>query len=134
MLHLQVGSATDAYAFNDTEAKNCAIVIAGSVDAGHVSNVCGVPPEVLAAIVEEFKQARKAYQDTNQTLQELADERKRTVEGVRQTLDLTNGQIRAAFEILGERNIPSEQLASKLVEIATKFKDLQASAQGQPGD
>ena len=55
-------------------------------------NVCGVPPELLAAIVEEFDQAKH-------TLQELADERRATVENVRQTLDLTNGQIRAAFEI-----------------------------------
>ena len=124
-----------ANALGETEAKDCAVAIAGSsVEASSISNVCGVPPELLAAIVEEFTQARKAYQDTNQTLQELADERKRTVEGVRQAFDLTNGQIRAAFEILGERNIPTEQLASKLVEIATKFKDLQTGAQGQPGD
>jgi len=44
-------------------------------------------------------------------LKELADERKRTVEDVRRTLDLTTGQIRAAFAILGEKDVPSEQLA-----------------------
>jgi len=44
-------------------------------------------------------------------LEELAEERKRTVEDVRRTLDLTTGQIRAAFAILGEKDVPSEQLA-----------------------
>ena len=57
-------------------------------------------------------------------LEELAEERKRTVEDVRRTLDLTTGQIRAAFAILGEKDVPSEQLPSKLVAIAQKFKDL----------
>ena len=80
------------------------------------------------------RKPEEALQDSNETLQELADERRETVENVRQTLDLTNGQIRAAFEILGETDIPSEQLASKLVEIATRFKDLQSIAATQPGD
>jgi len=44
-------------------------------------------------------------------LEELAEERKRTVEDVRRTLDLTTGQIWAAFAILGEKDVPSEQLA-----------------------
>src|SRR4029078_7178885 len=44
-------------------------------------------------------------------LEELAEERKRTVEDVRRTLDLTTGQIWAAFAILGEQDVPSEQLA-----------------------
>ena len=43
--------------------------------------------------------------------EELAEERKRTVEDVRRTLDLTTGQIWAAFAILGEKDVPSEQLA-----------------------
>ena len=120
-------SPVPASALGDTEVKNCAIEIAGSVDASQVLNVCGVPAELLAAIVEEFDQAKN-------TLQELADERRTTVENVRQALDLTNGQIRAAFEILGETNIPSEQLASKLVEIAKRFKELQSIAAAQPGD
>ena len=130
-LHLAVEPAK---AIGDTEAKNCAVAIAGSVDAAQISNVCGVPPELLAVIVEEFKQAKEALQDSNKTLQELADERKGTVENVRQTLDLTNGQIRAAFEILGETNIPAEQLASKLVEIAQNLKELRSIAFVQPGD
>src|SRR3954447_411315 len=46
-----------ANALGETEAKDCAVAIAGSsVEASSISNVCGVPPELLAAIVEEFTQ------------------------------------------------------------------------------
>src|SRR5262245_3536178 len=109
-----------ARALGDTEAHDCAIAIAGSIsDNSKVSNICGIPPETLDAIVQEFKESRKELKD-------LADERKQTVDGLKQTLDLTNGQIRAAFEILGEKDIPSERLAAKLVEIASRFKELQS--------
>jgi tetratricopeptide (TPR) repeat protein len=41
----------------------------------------------------------------------------------------------AYFEArLGENDIPPERLAAKLVEIAERFKDLQAAASAQPGD
>jgi hypothetical protein len=49
-------------------------------------------------------------------------------------LDLNQRQIRAALSILGEKDIPPERLAVKLVEIAERFKDLQATASVQPGD
>ena len=49
-------------------------------------------------------------------------------------LDLNQRQIRAALSILGENDIPPERLAAKLVEIAERFKDLQATASAQPGD
>ena len=127
-------AAVPANALGDTDAKNCAIAIAGSVDASQVSNVCGVPPELLAAIVEEFKQAKRRSRTTTRRCRNWPTSAGTTVENVRQTLDLTNGQIRAAFEILGETNISSEQLASKLVEIAPKFKELQSIAAAQPGD
>src|SRR5262249_49684245 len=49
-------------------------------------------------------------------------------------LDLNVSQVRAALAILGENDIPPERLAAKLVEIAERFKDLQATASAQPGD
>jgi len=52
----------------------------------------------------------------------------------RTKLDLNLGQVRAALGILGENDIPPERLAAKLVEIAERFKDLQATASAQPGD
>ena len=49
-------------------------------------------------------------------------------------LDLNRGQVRAALSILDEANVPAEQLATKLVEVAERFKALQATATAQPGD
>src|SRR5262245_34537406 len=49
-------------------------------------------------------------------------------------LDLNQRQIRAALGILGEKDIPPERLALKLVEIAERFKTLQESAAPQPAD
>jgi tetratricopeptide (TPR) repeat protein len=43
-------------------------------------------------------------------------------------------QVRAALGILGENDIPPERLAGKLVEIAERFRDLQATASAQPDD
>ena len=59
---------------------------------------------------------------------------KEGVDQLKQSLDLTNGQIRAAFEILGERNVPTEQLASKLMEMARQFQAQRSIAQFEPGD
>jgi DNA repair ATPase RecN len=112
-------------AFDDNSAHNCAIAIQGSVEGeSRVSNICGIPPEVLAAIAEEFKQARLKLQDSTKVLQNLADERKAAVDQLRQVLDLTNGQIRTAFETLGEKNVPTDQLASRLLEMARDYNDL----------
>jgi tetratricopeptide (TPR) repeat protein len=47
-------------------------------------------------------------------------------------LQVSQGQIRAALEILGEANVPPERMPSKLVEIAKRLKTLQATV--YPGD
>jgi tetratricopeptide (TPR) repeat protein len=49
-------------------------------------------------------------------------------------VDLNERQVRASLGILGENDIPPERLAAKLVEIAERFRDLQATASAQPGD
>ena len=49
-------------------------------------------------------------------------------------MDLNGRQVRAALAILGENDVPQERLASKLVEIAERFKDLQATTSVRPGD
>jgi tetratricopeptide (TPR) repeat protein len=110
---------------DQNSAKNCAIAISGSVENGStISNICGISPEVLSALTEEIKEARVMLQDSNKALQNLTDEQKAEIDELRQILDLTNGQIRMAFETLGEKNIPTDQLASKLVEMARRYNDL----------
>jgi len=121
---LREWSVLPAKALGDTEARNCAIVVAGSVSgASNVTNVCGIPPELLRAIVEELTKSNKVLQD-------LAEERLQAVQRIQQALELTNGQISAAFALLGEKHVPPEQLATRLVKIAQTFKDRQSTDQG----
>ena len=80
----------------------------------------GVPPEVLAALI-------KLYADLSETQKKLIAE-------LEQKLALNQQQVLAALTILGEANIAPEQLGSKLVEVAERFKDLRATASPQTGD
>src|SRR6476620_5027709 len=94
------------------------IAIGGSV-TGSTINI-GVPPEQLAALVRQAA--------------DLSETQKKVIAKLEDELDLNQRQIRAALGILGENDIPPERLAAKLVEIAERFKDLQATASAQPGD
>jgi hypothetical protein len=100
------------------KADTGSIAIGGSV-TGSTINI-GIPPEQLAALV---RQAADLSKTQKKVIAKLEDE-----------LDLNQRQIRAALGILGENEIPPERLAAKLVEIAERFKDLQATASAQPGD
>jgi hypothetical protein len=110
-------SITATYA-QQIRADSGSIAIGGSV-TGSTINI-GVPPEQLAALV---RQAADLSKTQKKVIAKLEDE-----------LDLNQRQIRAALGILGENDIPPERLAAKLVEIAERFKDLQATASAQPGD
>jgi tetratricopeptide (TPR) repeat protein len=100
----------------------------GSVGiGGNVTNSTfniGVSPDK----VEELVQLR------TKDLSDLTDSQRETNAQLKQTLGLTQGQISHALKIVGEANIPPEQLGAKLDEIAEKFKDLQLAAAAQPGD
>src|SRR5256886_4804554 len=100
------------------KAETGGIAIGGSV-AGSTINI-GVPPEQLAALVRQAT--------------DLSETQKKVIAKLEDELDLNQRQIRAALGILGENDIPPERLAAKLVEIAERFKDLQATASAQPGD
>ena len=80
----------------------------------------GIPPEQLAALVRQAA--------------DLSEAQKKLIAELEGKLDLNQRQIQAAFDVLGEKNIPPEQLAAKLVEIAERFKSLQATASTQLGD
>src|ERR1700730_18142600 len=68
------------------------------------------------------------------TLRDLSESQRETNALLKEKLDLNQGQVKTALEILGEKNLPPERLAAKLVEIAGRFKDLQTAAAAQPGD
>ena len=100
------------------KAETGGIAIGGSV-TGSTINI-GVPPEQLAALVRQAT--------------DLSETQKKVIAKLESELDLNQRQIRAALGILDENDIPPERLAVKLVEIAQRFKDLQATASAQPGD
>jgi tetratricopeptide (TPR) repeat protein len=99
-------------------AEGGGLAIGGSV-SGSTINV-GVSPAVLQALIRQ-------HADYSETQKKLFVE-------LEAKLDLNQRQIRAAFDILGERDVPPERLAAKLVEIAERFKTLQTTATAQPGD
>jgi tetratricopeptide (TPR) repeat protein len=92
---------------------------------GNVSNsTIGVPYEKLEAAV------RARTKD----LEDLSEAEKETIALLKEKLDLNQRQLNSALEIVGEKNVPPEQLGAKLVNIAEKYKDLQTAAAAQPGD
>jgi hypothetical protein len=75
-----------------------------------------IPPEQIEALV----QARiRPYQETSEA-------QKKLIVRLETDLDLNERQLRAAFGIVGEANVPSEQLAAKLIGIAGQIKVLRA--------
>jgi hypothetical protein len=96
----------------------------GSVAAGRdirdaIINV-GIPPDLLQALIRQHAEHSETQ---NKLISELESK-----------LDLNQRQVRAALDILGERDVAPERLAAKLVEIAERFKVLQATALARPGD
>src|SRR5689334_3822219 len=98
------------------------IAIGGSVTSSTV--IIGIPQEKVDELVRDAKRP----------LEELTTQQKENIALLKEKLDLNERQVRAALGILGENDIAPERLSSKLVEIAQRFKDLQATASAQPRD
>ena len=95
----------------------------GGIAVGNVSGstiTIGIPPEQLEALIRQSA--------------EHSETQKKLISELEGKLDLNQRQVRAALDILGEKDIPPERLAARLVEIAERFKVLQATALAQPGD
>jgi tetratricopeptide (TPR) repeat protein len=100
------------------KADTGAVAIGGNV-SGSTINI-GIPPEQLAALVRQSA--------------DLSETQKKIIANLEGQLDINQRQIHAALDILGEKNVAPENLAAKLVEIAERFKALQATASTLPGD
>ena len=84
------------------------------------SNVIGTPPEQLAALIRQ-------HEDHSET-------QKKLIARLETDLDLNERQMREALRILGENDVPDEQLGAQLVEIAGHFKNLSSGVSADPGD
>src|SRR5215831_12104490 len=112
--------ATTAYA--QVRADTGSIAIGGSVTGSTV--IIGISQEKVDELVRDAKRP----------LEELTAQQRENIALLKEKLDLNERQVRASLGILGENDIPLERLTAKLVEIAERFKDLQATASAQPGD
>ena len=79
-------------------------------------NILGVPQERVDELVRE----------RTKPLEALAVSQRETIELLKEKLGLREVQIRAALDIVGERDIQPEQRPAKLIEIAKGFKALEA--------
>src|SRR5262249_49631594 len=113
-------SMTAAYA--QVRAETNSIAIGGSVTSSTV--IIGILQEKVDELVRDAKRP----------LEELTTQQKENNALLKEKLDLNERQVRAALGILGENDIAPERLAAKLVEIAERFRDLQATASARPGD
>ena len=114
--------ASTAAACAQVRADTGSIAIGGSVTGSTV--IIGIPQEKVDELVRDAKRP----------LEDLTTQQRDNIVLLKEKLDLNDRQVRAALGILGENDIPPERLAAKLVEIAERFKDLQATASAQPGD
>src|SRR5947209_10502022 len=114
--------ASTAAAYAQVSADIGSIAIGGSVTGSTV--IIGIPQEKVDELVRDAKRP----------LEDLTTQQRDNIVLLKEKLDLNDRQVRAALGILGENDIPPERLAAKLVEIAERFKDLQATASAQPGD
>jgi tetratricopeptide (TPR) repeat protein len=104
------------------KAETGGIAIGGSVSSSTIN--IGISQEKVDELVRDAKRP----------LEELTSQHRENIVLLKEKLDLNERQVRAALGILGENDIPPERLAAKLVEIAERFRDLQATASAQPGD
>jgi hypothetical protein len=108
-----------SFAFaQQVNAERGAIAIRGNVSGSTV--IIGIPPEQLAALMRQAN--------------DLTESQRKLISNLEGQLDLNQRQIRAALNILGETDVPSELLAVKLIEIAKQFKALRLTATTFPGD
>src|SRR4051794_33084801 len=91
------------------------VAIGGSVRDSTIT--IGISPEQLDALIRDRTRLLEKYSTS-----------------LERELDLNRGQVGAALRILGEANVPPEQLTAKLIEVAERFRELEARAAAQPDD
>jgi hypothetical protein len=91
---------------------------------------------VLPVIVEEPAVLDALVTSRTQTLEDLASAHHETIDLLKEKLDLNQRQSTPpwTFSARKTKNVPPERLASKLLEVAQRFKELQETAIGKPGD
>ena len=98
------------------------------------------PPAVLPSVVMlPVRQSTSAFLRSNWLRSSNSrltsrKHKKKIIVRLEEQLALNHRQIRAALEVLGEANVPIELLATKLVEVAERFKTLHIVTSTQSDD
>ena len=98
-------------------------VAVGRDNYGPVS-ITGISPETLPGIIEA---ATKDWRN-------LSGQQKQTIDDLQNKLGVNENALKAFFAVLGEKEVPVEQLVKKLVEIAEGYKEALARAAPNPND
>jgi tetratricopeptide (TPR) repeat protein len=86
--------------------------------------VCNTPADQLESLVRL----------RSKPLEEQAETQKKLIARLEKDLELNEHQMRAALEAAGEAEVPPEQIAARLVEIAGRYKALREEVRPAPGD
>ena len=114
----------DASALGDAKAGDCGFANSGTASGNALNCYYGISEKTLEGLVQE----------RTKPLEDLTTAQKDTIALLKEKLDINERQIRAAFDVLGEKDIQPERLAAKLVEVANQYKALKESASALPGD
>ena len=87
-------------------------------------DIQGIPPETLPGIIEA---ATKDWRN-------LSGQQKQTIADLQNKLGVNENALKAFFAVLGEKEVPVEQLLKKLVEVAEGYKEALARAAPNPND
>src|SRR3974377_150196 len=100
---------------------------------GSTASGCSVTGSTLIIGIPQQK-VDELVRDAKRPLEELTAQQRDNIILLKEKLDVNCGEVTAALVSLGENDVPEDQLAAKLVEIAERFKDLLATTSVRPGD
>lgn len=80
------------------------------------------------------KSARQLVESATRDWKTLTDAQRKELGVLHEKLGVTEGALRAFFAVLGEKNVPEDQLPERLGEIARQHAQLQMQLRATPGD
>jgi tetratricopeptide (TPR) repeat protein len=114
-----------AVALGDSvKAGECGLANTGTATGNTINCNIGVSEAALEGLIRQ----------RTKPLEDLTAVQKDSITLLKGKLDLNERQVRAALDILGEKDVSPERLAAKLIEIANQYIQLKNSASVLPGD
>jgi tetratricopeptide (TPR) repeat protein len=110
---------------DEASVGGCGVANTGEMTVGgDIDIVCNTPADQLESLVRLRAKP----------LEEQAEAQKKLIVQLEKELELNERQMRAALDTTGEVEVPPEQIAAKLVEIAGRYKAFRKEVQPAAGD